>query len=135
MGTRLIIQHFPGIIGDTSILTVVDSVRANHICARLTIISAQRLVYLDINVNPVTVSLILHAAMLPNMQLRATQRMLEISQGICDVIWVKVMGVLMVGKENTVIILLGMDIWLASIAARPRRRGEVLGSDRECLVD
>ena len=54
---------------ELSVLTVVDSVGANPICARLAIISAQRPVYLDINVHPVAEGLILHAAMLPNTQL------------------------------------------------------------------
>ena len=131
------IQLFPDIIGVISILTVVDGVWANPISACLAINSAQRLVYLDINIHPVAERLILHAAMLPNTQLRATQGMLKISQGLLVVKWVNVLRVIIIGvivigvvmvevmmiifldvsEENTVVTLLGIDILLASIAA------------------
>ena len=136
-------------------LTIVDSVCPNPSCACISIVGAQRFVYLNVDIHPIGVIRPLHASTLSDTQFRATQGMLQTGQRIVGVRWIKVMSVIMIGvvvigvvvievvvvvivvvfKERTASLICGAPGLLGAHAARPRGRIERFGSADPCLVD
>ena len=136
-------------------LTIVDSICPNPSCACISIVDAQRHVYLNVDVHPIGVTRPLHASTLSDTQFRATQGMLQTGQRIVGVRWIKVMSLIMIGvvvigvvvievvvvvivvvfKERTASLICGAPGLLGAHAARPRGRIERFGSADPRLVD